>query len=83
LVTYLVDAGAAQAAAAEIAGRIAAKPPIAVRMIKRGVNAYANALARAATDMDGDQFALATFTADFAEGVASFVSRRPPHYTGE
>ncbi len=83
LVTWLVEAGTAQAAAAEIAQRIAAKPPIAVRMIKRGVNAYANALARTAADMDGDQFALATFTADFAEGVSSFVARRPPRYTGE
>lgn len=83
LVTWLVESGTAQTAAAEIAARIAAKPPVAVRMIKRGVNAYANALARAASDMDGDQFALATFTDDFAEGVASFVGRRPPRFTGE
>ena len=51
-------------------------------MIKQAVNASVNALDRAVSHADFDQFTLATQSGDFQEGVASFLERRPPHYTG-
>lgn len=82
LVQYAAEAGGARAKALEVAERAAAKPPIPVRMIKRGVEAYASALAHATSQMDADQYALATLSDDFREGVESFLEKRPPTYTG-
>lgn len=82
LVQYAAPAGGARARALELAAVAAAKPPIPVRMIKRGVEAYASALVHAASQMDADQFALATLSEDYREGVESFLEKRPPRYTG-
>jgi enoyl-CoA hydratase/carnithine racemase len=51
-------------------------------MIKQAVNAAAFALDRAVSHADFDQFALAAASGDFAEGVNSFLEKRPPRYTG-
>ncbi|MFC3226612.1 enoyl-CoA hydratase/isomerase family protein [Marinibaculum pumilum] len=83
LVQYLAPAGGALQKALEVAAVAAAKPPIPVRMIKRGVEAYASALVHATSQMDADQFALATMSDDYREGVESFLEKRPPRYTGE
>jgi enoyl-CoA hydratase/carnithine racemase len=66
-----------------LARKYAALPPIAVQMIKRSANAYAGALDQAVMHADADQWLLATRTADFREGVASFFEKRPPDFTGE
>jgi enoyl-CoA hydratase/carnithine racemase len=71
------------AEAAALARRYAALPPIAVQMIKRSANAYAGALDQAVMHADADQWLLATRTADFSEGVASFFEKRPPDFTGD
>ena len=65
-----------------MAERAAALPPVAVRMCKQDINAYANALAHVAAHSDYDQYALAQSGKDFEEGVASFLEKRPPRYTG-
>ncbi|MEL7465217.1 MAG: enoyl-CoA hydratase/isomerase family protein [Pseudomonadota bacterium] len=72
----------AMAAALAFATRAAAMPPVALRMCKRAVDAYAGALADTASWADADQFALAQTGEDYAEGVASFVEGRPPKFTG-
>ena len=51
-------------------------------MIKRSIDAYANALAELGSFADGDQMLLLTKSADFGEGVASFMDRRPGIFTG-
>jgi enoyl-CoA hydratase/carnithine racemase len=71
------------AEAEALARQYAALPPIAVQMIKRSANAYAGALDQAVMHADADQWLLATRTADFREGVASFFEKRPPTFTGE
>ena len=66
-----------------LAQRAASMPPVQLRMCKQGINAYANALARATSTMDRDQYLLAQTSADFAEGVNSFLEKRPAQYRGE
>ena len=74
--------GEALGSAKAWAGKIAALPPIPVRMTKEAVNVAAYANAAAVSFMDRDQFLLATRTADFREGVAAFLSKRPGAFTG-
>lgn len=82
LVQEVAPPGQALDRALAMAEKVAAKPPVAVRMIKQGVNAYAGALTEAASRMDSDQFALATLSEDFAEGIGSFLQKRPPKFSG-
>jgi enoyl-CoA hydratase/carnithine racemase len=72
----------AVAQAQQWAQRAAAMPPIQLRMIKAGIDAYANALAPAASALDRDQFLLASLTQDHAEGLQSFLEKRPSSFRG-
>ncbi len=82
LVDELAPAGKAVDTAMALAERVASMPPVQVRMIKQAVNAAAFALDRAVSHADFDQFALAAASEDYAEGVRSFLEKRPPRYTG-
>ena len=82
LVDELVPPGQALQAALAMAERVAGMPPVQVRMIKQAINASANALDRAASHADFDQYMVAAASGDFAEGVQSFLEKRPPKYTG-
>ena len=70
------------AKAKEMATRAAAMPPVALRMCKQQVDAYANALAHTASHMDFDQFALSQTGGDFEEAVSAFFEKRDPNFTG-
>lgn len=74
--------GDALAVALKMAQRVAELPPVQVRMCKQGVDVAAKALNHAVSFMDGDQFALSQHSEDYAEGLASFLEKRPPRYTG-
>jgi enoyl-CoA hydratase len=74
--------GEVLAAAKRWAAKIAALPPNAVRMSKQSVNAAANALHRATTFMDADQYALATSGEDYKEAIKAFLEKRDPKFTG-
>lgn len=82
LADEIVDDGGTLEAALVMAERAASLPPVALRMCKQDINAYANALAQTASHSDYDQFALAEDSEDFAEGVRAFLEKRPANYTG-
>jgi enoyl-CoA hydratase/carnithine racemase len=82
LVETVVGEGQALAEAMKLAGRIAALPPLPVAMTKTSVNRLAGALDELAAHMDTDQFALASMTDDYREGVAAFLERRKPRFRG-
>ena len=82
LVDEVVADGGAFDKAMEMAERVAALPPVQVRMCKQDINVAATALNHAVSFMDSDQFALAQSSADFQEGVRSFLEKRPPRFTG-
>jgi enoyl-CoA hydratase/carnithine racemase len=65
-----------------LAGRIAAEPPLPVKMTKATVNRLSGALDDLASHMDLDQYVLTTKSDDFIEGVSAFFERRPPRFRG-
>ncbi|MFA7505818.1 MAG: enoyl-CoA hydratase/isomerase family protein [Burkholderiaceae bacterium] len=75
--------GEALATARAIARRAAQLPPTAMKMVKHDVNVAALALARATAHRDLDAFALTEKSADFREGVDSFLEGREPRFTGD
>lgn len=70
------------ARAMEMAAQYAAKPPAAVQMIKRSVNAIEAALDRSLMHMDADQNLLAQTTDDRRLAAASYRSGDQPTFTG-
>jgi enoyl-CoA hydratase/carnithine racemase len=78
----VAPAGGALDAAWKWARKVAALPPLPVRMTKEAVNATANANHHATSFMDRDQYLLTARTADFREGAAAFFEKRPGKFTG-
>ena len=82
LVSLVVPAEATVPAALELAGRIAAMPPIAVMAAKAAVN-RAEELPLAAGVADERRSFYRLFdTEDQAEGMAAFAEKRAPRWTG-
>jgi len=83
LVSRVVAAGKARAAADEMAANIAARGPLAVREVKRLIDQSA--------DLDLDAGIAAEIAAservfaseDMVEGVKAFFDKRPPNYRGK
>lgn len=79
----VVADGQALGSAHAWASRIAALPPLPVRMTKQAVNACATALHGATAFMDRDQFLLTLTTDDLREGVEAFARKRPATFRGD
>ncbi len=83
MIDEMTPKGGALAAARVWAAKVAALPPLPVRMTKEAINAQANALHRATSVMDRDQWMLTSETSDFREGAAAFLQKRPPKFRGD
>lgn len=69
--------------ALELARRIAAQPPIAVRLAREAVRRGVETTLREGIEVERRNFLLLFDTHDQAEGMESFLEKRPPEFTGE
>ncbi|GIK85162.1 MAG: 2,3-dehydroadipyl-CoA hydratase [Betaproteobacteria bacterium] len=72
----------ALARAVELAAVIAAKPPLAVRLAKEAVLRAFEAPLAEALAAERQAFALLAASDDRREGIAAFLEKRPPTFTG-
>src|SRR5260221_6631360 len=83
LIDVKTPAGGALAEARAWAAKIAALPPIPVRMTKEAVNAASAALHHATSIMDRDQWGLTPTPNDYPEGGRAFREKGPPGVKGD
>lgn len=79
----IVPDGEVLSRALDLARKIAAQPPLPVKMTKKTVNAVANVLDDAISHMDVDQFMLCQLTEDYAEALSAFLGKRKPTFKGQ
>jgi 2-(1,2-epoxy-1,2-dihydrophenyl)acetyl-CoA isomerase len=82
LVSEVVEPEALAARAAVVAAQLAALPTRAVGMTKRLIDQAPNATLEQQLEREADMQTAATQTADFEEGVAAFLEKRPPDFRG-
>jgi len=82
LVTSVVPAAATVDAALELAGRIAAMPPLAVRAAKAAIVAADETSLAEGLAQEREAFFRLFDTADQSEGMAAFTQKRPPVWSG-
>lgn len=82
LVSRVVRAGELMATANELAQRIAANPPHAVRLTKRLLREAMHTRLDTLLEMAAAFQSLSHQTADHKEAVAAFLGKRPPVFTG-
>ena len=82
LVTEVVEPDALPARAAEAAARFAAMPTRGVGMTKRLIDHAPTATLEQQLEREAQLQTAATQTADFREGVAAFLEKRPPDFRG-
>ena len=82
LVSEVVEADALQARAAELAASYAALPTRGIGMTKRLFDHAAGATLEEQLELEAQLQAAATQTDDFREGVAAFLEKRPPKFSG-
>jgi enoyl-CoA hydratase len=82
LVSLVVPSEETVDRALELAGRIAAMPPLAVRAAKAMVNEAADSLLTEGLAAERQAFFDLFATADQTEGMAAFAEKRPPAWQG-
>jgi 2-(1,2-epoxy-1,2-dihydrophenyl)acetyl-CoA isomerase len=82
LVSEVTDAEGLPARAAELAATYAALPTRAIGMTKRLFDHADTATLEEQLEMEAQLQGAATQTDDFREGVAAFLAKRPPNFTG-
>ncbi|MET7617659.1 enoyl-CoA hydratase/isomerase family protein [Streptomyces sp. NPDC005408] len=82
LLQLVVPAAQLADVAYEVAAEIAGNAPLAVRAVKRDIDAYADAGMASALDRTALSAALTLTSEDSREGYAAKAARRPPHFEG-
>jgi enoyl-CoA hydratase len=82
LVTSVVPAEATVDAALELAARVAAMPPLAVRAAKEAVQQAFELSLAAGLELERRNFFMLFASEDQREGMAAFAEKRPPKWTG-
>ncbi len=82
LVNRVVPAAELAAATRALAEKIAAGPPLALRLDKQLLNRAATSDLAAALEAEAFAQGLAIASEDHAEGVAAFFDKRPPRFSG-
>ena len=82
LVNELVDDGDAVAAALALAERIIANSPLAVRESRRVLLATSRLGDDESFAISNEALSVVTRSVDFREGLAAFIEKRPPLWTG-
>jgi enoyl-CoA hydratase/carnithine racemase len=81
LVNRMVDAGDIDQVVRELAAEIASRAPLTIRAIKEMTRRLL-ARQRLPPGEDRDLIEMCYMSADFREGVAAFMAKRPPQWTG-
>ena len=82
LVSRVVPAADLDTAVEQLLASLARKPPVAVRLGKAAFRGALEASLPVALDAMQAQLSLLATTQDAAEGVAAFLQKRPPQWTG-
>ncbi len=82
LVNRVVPAAELQKITRALAEKIAAGPPLALRLDKQMLNRAASNDLAAALELEAFSQGLAIVSEDHKEGVAAFFGKRPPKFTG-
>lgn len=82
LVNKVVPAADLMTEAKELANKLAAKPPIAMRQAKAAINAGMDMDLHNACRFENEAFALTFATEDKAEGMKAFLEKREAKFTG-
>jgi enoyl-CoA hydratase len=82
LVTSVVPAEATLDAALELAARVAAQPPLAVRAAKQAILRAHELSLSAGLEFEQRAFFMLFASEDQTEGMAAFTDKRPAHWTG-
>jgi enoyl-CoA hydratase len=83
LAEVVVPSDEVDAAAADIAARIEAAPPLVVREVKRLVNLSSTVADERGMDEEASAQMQMLASADFGEAISAFLARRTPAFTGE
>jgi enoyl-CoA hydratase len=82
LVDEVVPRERLMARALELAGKIAEKSPVAVRLAREAIKASRRMGLTEGLELEGNLFAVAFSSADKEEGVRAFLDKRKPSFSG-